>query len=186
MIAEAEMVEIKRRAREQFVQSGALLRPDELDRIFVEDFSLGDFDRIGLAILQVVDAPAVNVRLYAMRPHQLCPEHRHRPQGDYAGKEETFRCQWGTLYVCLPGDPTQNPRVAPPANRRDHFTVWNETVLRPGDQLTSPPDTLHWFQAGPEGAVVWAFCSRVVPGRDEFTDPDIAGLTSGLQVTGRR
>jgi D-lyxose ketol-isomerase len=64
--------------------------------------------------------------------------------------------------------------------------VWHEAVLRPGDQLTSPPDTLHWFQAGPESAVVWAFSSRVAAGRDEFADPDIAGLTSGLQMSDGR
>jgi D-lyxose ketol-isomerase len=50
-------------------------------------------------------------------------------------------------------------------------------VLRPGEQHTIPPDTLHWFQAGPEGAVVSEFSS---PSRDEldvFTDPEIRRTT---------
>jgi hypothetical protein len=29
--------------------------------------------------------------------------------------------------------------------------------------------------------VVWTFCSRVAIGADSFTDPQIAGLTCGVQ-----
>src|SRR6185437_11532858 len=33
-------------------------------------------------------------------PGQTCPEHRHPPLGpDKPGKEETFRCRWGTVYL---------------------------------------------------------------------------------------
>jgi D-lyxose ketol-isomerase len=181
MITEEQSAEIKRRARKMFVASGILLRPDELDCIFVEDFGLGEFESIGLAILQTVNAPSINVRILALLPNQLCPEHRHCPEGDYAGKEETFRCQWGEVYLHMPGEATPGPKANPPAHRRAHFTSWREIVLRPGDQHTSPPDTLHWFQAGPEGAVVWTFCSRPAIGADRFTDPQIAGLTCGVQ-----
>jgi D-lyxose ketol-isomerase len=167
-----------------FVRSGILFRPEELDSIFVEDFGLGEFESIGLAILQTADTPAINIRILALLPNQLCPEHRHMPQGDYAGKEETFRCQWGQLYLYMPGEATPEPKAKPPAHRRLYFTSWHEVVLGPGEQRTSPPDTLHWFQAGPEGAVVWTFCSRVAIGADSFTDPQITGLTCGLQQKG--
>ena len=49
--------------------------------------------------------------------------------------------------------------------------------MRPGDQVTSPPDTYHWFQAGPEGAVVWSFSSRATDVQDVFTDPDVRRVT---------
>ena len=42
-----------------------------------------------------------------------------------------------------------------------------------GDQITFPPATPHWFQAGPEGVVVWSFSTKVIDLQDEFTDPDI-------------
>ena len=35
------------------------------------------------------------------------------------------------------------------------------------------PDTLHWFQAGPEGAVISEFSTRSFDEYDIFTDPRI-------------
>ena len=46
-------------------------------------------------------------------------------------------------------------------------------MLRPGDQFTIPPDTLHWFQAGPDGAIVTEFSTRSRDELDVFTDPRI-------------
>jgi D-lyxose ketol-isomerase len=48
-----------------------------------------------------------------------------------------------------------------------------EVVLQPGDQFTIPPNTLHWFQAGPEGAVVSEFSTHSTDENDIFTDPRI-------------
>ena len=39
------------------------------------------------------------------------------------------------------------------------------TLLRPGEQFTIRPDTLHWFQAGEDGAIVSEFST---PSRDEL------------------
>jgi D-lyxose ketol-isomerase len=49
--------------------------------------------------------------------------------------------------------------------------------MHTGDQLTSPPDTFHWFQAGPEGAVVWSFSSKPTDVQDMFSDPDLLRKT---------
>jgi D-lyxose ketol-isomerase len=46
-------------------------------------------------------------------------------------------------------------------------------VLHPGDQYTLMPDTPHWFQAGPEGAVVSEFSTRSTDEADQFRDPRI-------------
>jgi len=35
------------------------------------------------------------------------------------------------------------------------------------------PNTLHWFQAGPEGAVISEFSTRSRDEADIFSDPDI-------------
>ena len=58
---------------------------------------------------------------------------------------------------------------APPGE----YTVRHEIVLRPGEQHTIPPNTLHWFQAGPEGAVVSEFSTQSRDDLDVFTDPRI-------------
>ena len=46
-------------------------------------------------------------------------------------------------------------------------------MLKPGDQHTIPPDTLHSFRAGPEGAVVSEFSSTSRDDLDVFTDPNV-------------
>ncbi|MCI0418396.1 MAG: D-lyxose/D-mannose family sugar isomerase, partial [Acidobacteria bacterium] len=50
---------------------------------------------------------------------------------------------------------------------------YREICLKPGEQHTLVPDTLHWFQAGPEGAVVSEFSTRSTDEADVFTDPRI-------------
>ena len=56
---------------------------------------------------------------------------------------------------------------------RLHVDGEEELVLRPDEQLTVLPDTLHWFQAGEEGAVVSEFSSTSRDDLDVFTDPRI-------------
>ena len=51
-------------------------------------------------------------------------------------------------------------------------------MLRPGDQHTIAPDTLHWFQAGDEGAVVSEFSTTSRDELDVFTDPGSGGRPS--------
>jgi D-lyxose ketol-isomerase len=46
-------------------------------------------------------------------------------------------------------------------------------ILKPGEQYTLAPNTKHWFQAGPEGAVVSEFSTRSTDENDIFSDPRI-------------
>ncbi len=55
--------------------------------------------------------------------------------------------------------------------------MWHEVTLRPGDQYTLPPDTLHWFEAGDQGAVVSEFSTRSTDEFDLFTDHNIVRQT---------
>ena len=113
-----------------------------------------------------------------MWPHQTCPEHRHPViSREYPGKEETFRCRWGKMYLYVPGVRLFTTKATAPTGREKTYTVWNEIELNPGEQYTVPPNTLHWFQAGPEGAVVSEFSTRSVDENDIFTDEEIARIT---------
>ncbi len=58
-----------------------------------------------------------------------------------------------------------------PSKYKPFLSVWREIVLRPGDQYTLPPNSLHWFQAGDKGAVVSEFSSTSTDEHDRFTDP---------------
>jgi len=40
----------------------------------------------------------------------ILPEHRHPPIGSNPGKEETFRCRAGQVYLYVPGAPAVNPK----------------------------------------------------------------------------
>ena len=63
------------------------------------------------------------------------------------------------------------------ASGADAFTVWHEVELRPGGQYTILPNSLHWFQAGDEGAVVSEFSTMSSDEVDVFTDARIGRAT---------
>jgi D-lyxose ketol-isomerase len=75
------------------------------------------------------------------------------------------------VYLYIEGPAVRRPKARVPKARKEHFTVFNEIILKPGDQYTLPPNTLHWFQAGPGGAVVSEFSSSSDDASDIFTDP---------------
>ncbi len=161
------------RAREYLNNAGIALRPDEVESIEIADFGLGNLDASGLEIVVYVNTDRVCAKELVMFPFQTCPEHRHPQVAGELGKEETFRCRWGKVYLYVPGPSTPNPAARPPEGREARYTVGHQIELNPGDQYTLPPDTLHWFQAGPEGAVVSEFSTRSRDDADIFTDPDI-------------
>src|ERR1700722_7867704 len=79
------------------------------------------------------------------------------------------------VYVYTEGEPAPHPHARVPSDGA--FTAWHEVVLRPGEQYTVPPNTLHWFQAGDEGAIVSEFSTRSRDDLDIFTDPRIERAT---------
>jgi D-lyxose ketol-isomerase len=81
----------------------------------------------------------------------------------------------------VPGEPTVDPKAQVPHDKQDTFTVWREVILNPGEQYTLAPNTLHWFQGGPEGAIVSEFSSTSRDEADIFTDPEIQRITRVAQ-----
>jgi D-lyxose ketol-isomerase len=170
--------EARARADAYLRLAGIVLTPDEASTIEVADFGLGQLETTGLQLVTYINTERVCAKELVLFPGQTCPEHRHPPvllpHGVDPGKEETFRCRWGLVYLYVDGEGTPERAVCrPPAGRERTYTVWNEVVLRPGQQHTIPPDTLHWFQAGPDGAVVSEFSTRSRDELDVFTDPEI-------------
>jgi D-lyxose ketol-isomerase len=139
-------------AAEQLAAAGIVLTDAERDSIEVADFGLGRLRESGLLVLVYVNTDRYCAKELVLYPGQTCPEHRHPPFDGTPGKEETFRCRTGLVHLHVDGE---------------------EIVLRPGEQHTIPPDTLHWFQAGEEGAVVSEFSSTSRDELDVFTDAEI-------------
>lgn len=157
--------------------SGIVLTDQEKGQIEIADFGLGQFEQTGLAVLVYVNTDRVCAKELAMLPGQTCPEHRHPTVAGVPGKEETFRVRWGKMYLYVPGEKTPSPKGVPPAGREKTYTAWREIELNPGEQYTLVPNTLHWFQAGPDGAVVSEFSTRSTDENDIFTDEEIARFT---------
>ena len=141
------------RAAAMLAEAGIVLTSSEQQAIEVADFGLDDLERSGLQIVVYVNTERVCAKELVMFPGQACPEHRHPPVGGEPGKEETFRVRRGSVRLWVDGD--------------------GEVVLGPGEQHTIPPDTLHWFQAGDEGAIVSEFSTRSRDECDVFTDPRV-------------
>lgn len=179
MLTRAERNAAAGRAAAVLREAGIVLTDDELRAIEVADFGLSRLDETGLAVVVYVNTERVCAKELVMLPRQVCPEHRHPPFDGTAGKEETFRCRAGRVYLYTEGDPT--PRPVAHVRADGVFTVWHEIVLEPGEQHTIPPDTLHWFQAGDDGAVVSEFSTQSRDDLDVFTDPRIqrAPMLSG-------
>jgi D-lyxose ketol-isomerase len=156
-------------AAEQLAAAGIALTEAERDAIEVADFGLSRLREQGLIVLVYVNTDRYCAKELVLLPRQTCPEHRHPPFDGTPGKEETFRCRSGLVYLYVEGPPT-----ADPACRFDGpHSAAHEIALRPGEQHTIPPDTLHWFQAGPDGAVVSEFSSTSRDDLDVFTDPSV-------------
>jgi D-lyxose ketol-isomerase len=159
-----------KKACDYFRKAGIVLTDSEKKLIEVADFGLGDLDRTGLQIFTYINTKKVCAKELVLTPYQTCPEHLHPPIGSYEGKEETFRCRFGTVYLYVDGEETEKRSAQPPPGV---YTVFREIILRPGDQYTLMPHTRHWFQAGAEGAVVSEFSTSSYDEGDLFTDPKI-------------
>jgi len=171
VLTRAERDAAAERATAMLREAGITVTTDEQAALEVADFGLSRLEETGLTVLVYVNTERVCAKELVLFPRQLCPEHRHPPFAGTPGKEETFRCRAGRVCLYTEGEPTPSPAARVPAD--GVFTVWHELVLEPGDQHTIPPDTLHWFQAGDDGAVVSEFSTQSRDDLDVFTDPRI-------------
>jgi len=153
VVTRTELDEARVYAAAQLEAAGIAITDEERAAIEVADFGLSRLRDIGLQLLVYANTDRYCAKELVLYPGQTCPEHLHPPFGGGPGKEETFRCRRGTVHLHVEGRP--------------------ELVLRPGEQSTIPPGTLHWFQAGPDGAVVSEFSSTSRDELDVFTDPAV-------------
>jgi D-lyxose ketol-isomerase len=145
--------EARERAAAMLADAGVVLTPDERAQIEVADFGLGRLEETGLQLVTYVNTERVCAKELVLFAGQTCPEHRHPPVAGEPGKEETFRCRTGVVHL--------------------HVEGHDEVVLRPGEQFTIMPDTLHWFRAGEEGAIVSEFSTKSRDESDVFTNPAV-------------
>ena len=169
----SEVLATREKARQILADAGFTLTCAEAADIEVIDCGLNQLATEGLELVTYINTDRYCAKELVIFPGQTCPEHRHPPIDGDPGKQETFRCRRGLVWLYVEGTPSTTFQATVPKGSEPYYTVFHEITLRPGDQYTVPPNTRHWFQAGLEGAVVSEFSS---PNRDEldvFTDPRI-------------
>ncbi|HPZ75000.1 MAG TPA: D-lyxose/D-mannose family sugar isomerase [Candidatus Pacearchaeota archaeon] len=168
LLCEKDIERIKRKTLELFEKARIVLRDDEKENLEIVDGGLGDIDKLGLQIITYVNRDRYCAKELVLLPEQTCPEHKHPPHKGDIGKEETFRCRYGKVYLFVEGEKNEW-HVQPP---NEYFTAAHEIILNPGEQYTIPLNTRHWFKAGEDGAVISEFSSHSDDASDIFTDPN--------------
>ena len=163
----------QKRAQDVLKSVGIVLTTDEAKNLEVADMGLNRLATEGLELITYINNDRYCAKELVLFPRQTCPQHRHPPVDGRPGKQETFRCRCGRVYLYVEGEPTPRPQCSPPQGSESAYTVWHEIALAPGEQYTIPPDTWHWFQAGEDGAIVSEFSSTSTDEADIFSDPRV-------------
>ncbi len=169
-----EKIELmEKKTREFFKNAGIVVLDSE--EIEVSDFGLDMIDEVGLQLCVYINTQRVCAKEMVLFPYQTCPEHRHIDSAIAQGKEETFRCRYGKVYLYVEGEgKAEDIHGKLP---KTPTTVYHEIVLEAGEQYTIMPNTLHWFQAGEGGAIVSEFSTMSTDETDVFTDERIVRKT---------
>lgn len=169
---------IREEALAYYDKASIILTPSERESVEVADFGLDDIEKIGLILVTYVNTERCCAKEMVLFPGMTCPEHTHAPipEKGYPGKEETFRCRYGSVYLYVEGDETKERKGHVPEGYEGTYTVFHEIVLQAGEQYTMQPNTKHWFQAGPEGAVISEFSTPSFDEYDIFTDEKVNRL----------
>ncbi|TGV01309.1 D-lyxose/D-mannose family sugar isomerase [Flavivirga rizhaonensis] len=176
MIKFEEFKEVCKKSIEMIEAAGLLLTPEDKKKITAADFGLSDLKKEGIQILTMFQTNRIAGKILVLLPYQTEPEHWHPTVGDDAGKEEVIRAISGELYFYIPGENNMKHGFIVDG-KEDCYTMRNEVVMSPGDQLELPAGTKHWFQAGEKGAVMYSFSTTVTDLNDQFTDPNIVRNT---------
>ena len=173
MISKEKKQEVIEKSLEYFKKANIVITEEEKNNLEIADFGLNEIETTGLEILVYVNTNRVCAKELVMLPNQTCPEHRHPAVEGEIGKEETFRCRYGKVYLYVEGEETKNRKTNPPYAPEGSYTVFHEIELLPGEQYTLYPNTKHWFKSGPDGAVVSEFSTKSRDELDIFTDERI-------------
>ncbi len=164
-----------KKALKFYKKANIVLTDAEKNNVEVADFGLDKVEKVGLEIITYINTDRVCAKEMVLFPGQTCPEHIHVPSYGMDGKEETFRCRYGEVYLYVDGEGDgKNIKAELPETP---VTVFHEVILKAGEQYTIWPGTKHWFQGGKNGAVVSEFSTHSTDETDVFTDEAIVRET---------
>ena len=176
MLTRVQQRNAQMRAAEMIRAAGIHITDREAQSIEVVDFGLSNLEKEGVQVLTLVQTGRISIKVLVLFPNQTEPEHWHPPVGDDPGKEETIRVVSGTVFFYVPGKDTFEKGFFV-ESKKNFYSMRNEIVMQPGDQITLQPGEKHWFQAKSEGAVMYSFSTIARDALDQFTDPNIERIT---------
>ncbi|MGM0875748.1 MAG: D-lyxose/D-mannose family sugar isomerase [Bacillota bacterium] len=173
MLTKSVFLEVQQKTNQFLNDAGIILNDLEKKEIEVADFGLNQLESQGLQLITYINNDHYCAKELVLFPKQTCPEHKHPSINWHEGKTETFRCRQGKVFLYVEGQPSNEIKAKIPESSKSYYTVFHEIELNPGDQYTILPNTLHWFQASEEGAIVSEFSTTSRDEYDIFTDPNI-------------
>src|SRR5665647_8977 len=136
MLNQKQVEDARARAILFYDKACLILTEQEKQLIEIADFGFNDLEKIGLEVLVYVNTNRVCAKELVMFPGQTCPEHIHPSKNGIAGKEETFRCRWGKVYLYVSGDHNSEAQLEGLDTYSEYLQVSHEIELNPGEQYT--------------------------------------------------
>ena len=161
-LSEAQVEEARKRTVEYLTRAGIVLTNEEKENIEVVDVGLGELEQTGVEIVTYVNTERCCAKELVLFQHQTCPEHRHPAVGGSPGKEESFRCRWGEVYLYVPGPAAESPKARPPEAMHTSLKMSHLTAFR-------PPSEGSWWRSpcvSRRGGVVHHWSPVGLPGSD--------------------
>lgn len=131
------------------------------EKLWVSDYGIGEFTRLGLGANMFVDQEEKNygerymlMDLYLL-PNQMLPEHYHLKTDKALPKRESWMIRHGLSYVIGEGEPTLGIKEMMPESQRASATVFHAQKTGPGQLAQLNRATAKHSQiAGPEGCIM--------------------------------
>jgi D-lyxose ketol-isomerase len=142
---------------DMFRRFGYPISPTLSKGMWILDFGLNDFSRVGMAgifWLNRQDYKYFGHEIYLL-PEQMIPEHCHQATAKGAAKMESWQPRRGMIYTFGEGDPTPDLLEKIPPSQRElvksrHCKPLEVDEVGDLNRLTA----WHFMVAGPEGALV--------------------------------
>ncbi|HVU18591.1 MAG TPA: D-lyxose/D-mannose family sugar isomerase [Candidatus Didemnitutus sp.] len=140
-----------REALEVFTAGGWSLPPRP--RWDISDFGSGEFDRCGIAVVNLAEEAEYSEKLIYLRPGQSLPVHTHRK------KKEDIICRTGELAMELWGGVPSSERLGSPlrVKRSGDWVVvasGEPFALAAGERVTLVPGVYHRFWPTRPGTII--------------------------------
>lgn len=132
--------------------------PGIKEKIWISDYSIGQFTKLGLAAVMFKNNEADRYMLMDiyLLPGQFLPEHWHIATAKNPAKMEGWLIRHGLSYVGGEGEPNMPPEVViPQIHLGGTVSVKHVVAAKPGDFVPLVRVTSHhWQMAGPEGVIL--------------------------------